>query len=181
MTGGPSEVMEASEYVQELCNGVKASVEGETKQTYDVFVAKEYRSQMMSGTNYFIKVHVGGDEHLHLRVFKTLPCNGEEVSLHGVQESKTLNCPVKASVEGKTNQKYDVFVAKSYKSQVVNGVNYLIKVHVGGDDYIHLCVYKTLPFNGGLVSLNGVQESKTLNSPIDFFKFGPVEKSEELP
>ncbi|KAJ3611826.1 hypothetical protein NHX12_021839 [Muraenolepis orangiensis] len=92
MCGGIGAVKEAGEDIQELCNGVKASVEGKTNQKYDVFVAKSYKSQMVSGVNYFIKVHVGGDEHLHLRVYKTLPCNGGLVSLHGVQESKTVNC-----------------------------------------------------------------------------------------
>ncbi|KAJ3611829.1 hypothetical protein NHX12_021842 [Muraenolepis orangiensis] len=92
--GGFGAVKEAGEDVQELCNGVKASVEGKTNQKYDVFVAKSYKSQVVNGVNYLIKVHVGGDEHLHLRVHKALPCYGGAMSLHGVQESMTLNSPI---------------------------------------------------------------------------------------
>ncbi|KAJ3611824.1 hypothetical protein NHX12_021837 [Muraenolepis orangiensis] len=88
MMGGPSEVMEASEYVQELCNEVKASVEGGNNQKYDVFVAKSYTSQVVSGTNYFIKVHVGGDVHIDIVVHEALQCHGGLVSLLGFPEPK---------------------------------------------------------------------------------------------
>ncbi|KAJ3583268.1 hypothetical protein NHX12_029535 [Muraenolepis orangiensis] len=57
--GGLSVAKEADKYVQELCLEVKASVEGKTNQTYDLFVAMTYRSQTVSGKKYFIKVGHG--------------------------------------------------------------------------------------------------------------------------
>ena len=51
--------------------------------------AVSYKTQVVAGTNYFIKVDAGS-EHIHLRVFKPLPFNGDQPELHGVQLGKTL-------------------------------------------------------------------------------------------
>jgi hypothetical protein len=38
--------------------------------------------------NMKIKVHVGGDDHLHVKIFKPLPVHGDEPKLSGVQTGK---------------------------------------------------------------------------------------------
>ena len=40
-------------------------------------------------------------------------------------------------------------------------------VHVGGEDYIHISVFKGLSCYGGTLRFSGVQEGKTLNDPIE--------------
>ncbi|XP_064412921.1 leukocyte cysteine proteinase inhibitor 1-like [Latimeria chalumnae] len=58
-------------------------------QTFKIFDAKYYKTQVVAGTNYFIKVHVGGTEYAHLRVFEPLPRTHEPVSLTAIQVPKS--------------------------------------------------------------------------------------------
>ena len=44
-----------------------------------------------------------------------------------------------------------------------------LKVNVGGSDYIHIAVVNQLSCNGGGYIFSGVQQSKTLDDPIEYF------------
>ncbi|XP_022600107.1 leukocyte cysteine proteinase inhibitor 1-like [Seriola dumerili] len=63
-------------------------------------------------------------------------------------------------------EKYPEFIAVKYREQIVAGQNFIIKVHVGGVNYIHLSVFQALPCDGGQVVLRGVQEHKTEDDPL---------------
>ncbi|XP_042366633.1 cystatin-B-like [Plectropomus leopardus] len=90
MCGGLSDLKEADPKIQEICDSIKASAEEKAGKSFAVFAARNYKTQVVAGTNYFIKVHVGGEAHAHLRVFKSLPHAGEEVQLHGIQHPKSV-------------------------------------------------------------------------------------------
>ncbi|XP_059183015.1 cystatin-B-like [Centropristis striata] len=94
LCGGTSKASDANEEIQKIADSVKAAAEGRGGKSYAVFTAKSYTSQVVAGTNYFIKVHVGGEDHVHLRVYKPLPCSNEPVSLTSMQVSKKHDDPV---------------------------------------------------------------------------------------
>ncbi|XP_010731780.2 cystatin-A5 [Larimichthys crocea] len=74
---------------------------------------------------------------------------------------------VKRQVQIKTGKEYETFKAVNYRSQVVAGTNYLLKVHIGGANYIHLFVYQELPVYGEKVVLLEVQENKSKSDPLE--------------
>ncbi|NXF70746.1 CYTB protein, partial [Sclerurus mexicanus] len=79
----------ATEETQQIVQEVKSQLEEKEGKTFDVFTAVEFKTQVVAGTNYFIKVHVGNDEFMHLRVFRSLPHESKPLSLHSYQGSKT--------------------------------------------------------------------------------------------
>ncbi|KAJ8390609.1 hypothetical protein AAFF_G00102150 [Aldrovandia affinis] len=88
MCGGSSAVQDATPEVQTMCDELKPNVEGLAEKKFDVFTAKSFMTQVVAGTNFFIKVHVGGDDYVHMRVHKPLPHTAEKISLHGIKACK---------------------------------------------------------------------------------------------
>ncbi|XP_069616617.1 cystatin-B-like [Ranitomeya imitator] len=89
LCGGLGSVKPATEAVQALCDQVKAEVEEKHGKKYPKFVAVEYKTQLVAGTNFFVKVLTGDEEYIHLRMYQTLPHDGEKLSLSASQVGKT--------------------------------------------------------------------------------------------
>merc|ERR1711936_82331 len=78
--GPPSEVMPATESVmndgyrgysvQGVCDEVKVDVEKYLGKTFDTFEAKSYRYQPVHGYNFWVKVHVGNEEYIHIYAYQ---------------------------------------------------------------------------------------------------------------
>lgn len=93
MCGGIGATKEADEEIQAVCNQMKAAVEQKCSKSYTEFTAKQYATQVVAGMNYFIKVHVGDDKHIHIRAYKPLPGQGD-LQLINVLEGKTETDPI---------------------------------------------------------------------------------------
>uniref|UniRef100_I3LDP2 Cystatin domain-containing protein n=1 Tax=Sus scrofa TaxID=9823 RepID=I3LDP2_PIG len=89
MPGGLTEARPATPEIQEIATTVKSQLEEKTNKTYEKFEAVEYKSQVVAGINYYIKVHLGGNSYVHIKVFKSLPYQNKPLELSGYQVDKT--------------------------------------------------------------------------------------------
>ncbi|CAI8040745.1 Cystatin-B [Geodia barretti] len=93
MTGGVGEVQCATDEVKEIAEKVRGEAETKTGRQFSEYVAVQFCSQVVAGTNFFIKVQVSeGGECIHLRVYRDLQ---QTLSLSGVLTDKTLQDPLK--------------------------------------------------------------------------------------
>ncbi|XP_069722587.1 cystatin-A-like [Phaenicophaeus curvirostris] len=92
--GGFTDPRPATPEIQEIANKVKPVLEKEENRTYATFNALEYKSQVVAGTNYCIKVQVSDDECVHLRVFQPLPVENQDPKLVRYWTGKTRDDPL---------------------------------------------------------------------------------------
>ncbi|XP_071424688.1 cystatin-A-like [Pithys albifrons albifrons] len=84
-------------------------------------------------------------------------------------EVQRITNKVKLQLEVRVNRRYDIFRAICYRTQVVAGVNYLIKVQVADTEYVHLRVYEALPPEDECPALVRFQTGKTRDDPLIIF------------
>ncbi|XP_074069976.1 cystatin-B-like [Macrotis lagotis] len=95
MRGGVSAARPATEETQKIADEVKSQLEEKENRKFPVFKAVEFKSQVVAGTNFFIKVLVGEDEFVHLRVFRSLSHENTPLELSDYQTNKTKNDELK--------------------------------------------------------------------------------------
>ncbi|XP_057236870.1 cystatin-B-like [Malurus melanocephalus] len=94
MCGGASAARPATEETQRIAEQVRGRAspvrERRAGECSDLFISLEFRKKEKDLTGFCaLQVHVGNDEFMHLRVFKSLPHENEQLSLHSYQGSKT--------------------------------------------------------------------------------------------
>uniref|UniRef100_A0A670JUB5 Cystatin domain-containing protein n=1 Tax=Podarcis muralis TaxID=64176 RepID=A0A670JUB5_PODMU len=76
---------------------------------------------------------------------------------------------VKGQVEEKEGRSFEVFEAVEFKTQIVAGINYFIKVHIGNDEFLHVRVYKRLPHENKPLELTSYQSKKAKHDELAYF------------
>nr|P35478.1 RecName: Full=Stefin-C [Bos taurus] len=84
-------------------------------------------------------------------------------------EIQAIADQVKSQLEEKENKKFPVFKAVKFRSQVVAGMNYLIKVQVDEDDFVHIRVFESLPHENKPVALTSYQTNKVRHDELTYF------------
>ncbi|XP_042525123.1 cystatin-A [Dipodomys spectabilis] len=87
--GGLTEARPATPEIQEIANQVKQQLEEKTNETYEEFEAVEYKSQVVAGTIFYIKMRVGDGRYTHIKVLRSLPGQNEGLKLVAYQTDKS--------------------------------------------------------------------------------------------
>ncbi|KAM6292273.1 cystatin-A-like [Porphyrio hochstetteri] len=94
MPGGLSEAKPATPEVQLMMDQVKPQLESRENRIYDTFEAVTYKTQVVAGLNYFVKVKAAAEAYIHVKVFVALPQENEGPRLVGYQTGKTKDDPL---------------------------------------------------------------------------------------
>ncbi|CAH3153798.1 unnamed protein product [Porites lobata] len=95
--GGWSDLKVADGKVQKICDQVKSKAEEMAHQDFPIFESMSYRSQLVQGTNYLIKVFVNNPRHhpyVLLRVWQSLEST---VELIAIKTGMTKDDPIDPS------------------------------------------------------------------------------------
>ncbi|XP_069058881.1 cystatin-B-like [Pleurodeles waltl] len=92
--GGFSEVQKATPAIQAYCNQVKAELQKKMGTNLRTYIAISFIRQTVAGENYIVKVDVGGNKCIHLKIFVPLLHTNAPPSMVSYQPSKTLQDPI---------------------------------------------------------------------------------------
>ncbi|XP_025098369.1 cystatin-B-like [Pomacea canaliculata] len=93
MCGGLTKTRDAGEKEQALADKVRPSLEKEEGKTFPKYVATKYRSQVVNGINYFIKIDVNEPHNfIHAKIYESFD---QEVSLQKYEKGHTDSDEIK--------------------------------------------------------------------------------------
>ncbi|XP_026939388.1 cystatin-B [Sagmatias obliquidens] len=88
MCGAPTPTQPATADTQAIADQVRAQLE-EKEKKFPMFKAVEFKSQVVAGRVFFIKVQVDDDNFVHIRVFESLPHENKPLALASYQTHKS--------------------------------------------------------------------------------------------
>jgi len=94
MCGGLSQADAADAETIDICNTVRGEVESKANSSFAEYTPISVSRQVVAGTNFFVKIHIGGGDHVHARIFRPLPHTNAGPEVHGVQTGKSLEDPL---------------------------------------------------------------------------------------
>ena len=94
MLGGPGAAQDANDEIKKIAKDMKEKAEKALGETYGEFEAVKYTKQIVNGTNYNIKVKVGKEKYVHIKVHVPLPAKNAPNQLLEQSKDKTLADPL---------------------------------------------------------------------------------------
>jgi len=94
ITGGLSDTKKPDEHIEKIVNTIKSEIEERINKTLNILTVHSYKTQVVAGTNYFIKSHIGNNEYIHIRVFKSLPHENYDVKLVAIELNRKETDPI---------------------------------------------------------------------------------------
>ena len=94
MLGGPGAAQDANDEIKKIAKDMKEKAEKALGETYGEFEAVKYTKQIVNGTNYNIKVKVGKEKYVHIKVHVPLPAKNAPNQLLEQSKGKTLADPL---------------------------------------------------------------------------------------
>jgi len=91
MCGGPSKANAADQEAHDICASVRGELEGRVGNPFQEYTAILVSKQVVAGTNFYVKIHIGGGDHVHARIFRPLPHENAAPSVHGHLSGKTAD------------------------------------------------------------------------------------------
>jgi cystatin-A/B len=86
MVGGYGEVKEATDEIRALCEEIRSDTETKIGKTFGIWEPVCYKTQVVAGTNYRIKIRVSDNEFVHIKVHKPLPNTGNPCEVKEMTE-----------------------------------------------------------------------------------------------
>ena len=94
MLGGPGAAQDATDEIKKIAKDMKEKAEKALGETYGEFEAVKFTKQIVNGTNYNIKVKVGGEKYVHIKVHVPLPAKNAPNELLEQCKDRTLADPL---------------------------------------------------------------------------------------
>lgn len=73
MVGAFGEHQEMTEEVASLVTALKGDIESSLESAFEVFEPLTYSSQVVAGTNFMVRVHIGEEKHVVAKIHRPLP------------------------------------------------------------------------------------------------------------
>lgn len=78
----------ATPEVTALATKHKADAEAQLNATFSQWDVVGFTTQVVAGTNYWLKVQVAADAYIHMKIYQPLPHTGQESSLTVAESGK---------------------------------------------------------------------------------------------
>jgi len=72
MCGGVGETKKGDQEAQQIIDSVRADLESKSGKSFSKYEAHSYSTQVVAGTNFFVKVRISESEFAHITVYRPL-------------------------------------------------------------------------------------------------------------